>query len=138
MYKLFASQKLLIRIARHVTLFLSMVLLFSWVAYSRAGESSGFMSDFAMVFTNAIFFFGYAYISVYLLIPYFLVRRKIALFFASFLVTGLLISLMKFLFSDFIFYQAIASEDGFAVTTPPCVLTKAALTSPFMMPLQFL
>lgn len=116
MYELFTSQKLLIRIARHMALFLSMVLLFSWVAYSRTGESS-FISDFAMVFTNAFFFFAYAYITVYLLIPYFLVRRKIALFFASFLAAGLLLSLMKFLFSDFVFYQAIASEQGFAVTS---------------------
>jgi LytS/YehU family sensor histidine kinase len=65
-----------------------------------------------MVFTNAIFFFGYAYVTVYLLIPRLLVKRRIVLFFTLFLFTGLGLSLLKFLFSDYIFYQAIAPENG--------------------------
>ena len=64
-----------------------------------------------MVFTNAIFFFGYAYLTVFLLIPYFLVKRKVFLFIVLFVVTGIGLSLLKFVFSDFIFYQAIAPEN---------------------------
>ena len=65
-----------------------------------------------MVFTNALFFFGYAYISVYLLIPKFLLERRIFVFFIAFVLTGFALSLLKFLFSDYIFYQAIAPENA--------------------------
>lgn len=63
-----------------------------------------------MVFTNAVFFFGYAYICVYLLIPKLLLKRKISLFLLAFVFSGFCLSLMKFFFSDYIFYQAIAPE----------------------------
>ncbi|MCK4991248.1 MAG: hypothetical protein KAS29_12205, partial [Bacteroidales bacterium] len=72
MYNLMLSQKLSSRIFRHLVLFFTMVLLFAWVAYSRSGEPGSFWKGYLMVFTNALFFFGYAYISVYLLIPKFL------------------------------------------------------------------
>ena len=99
MYNLLLSQKLSIRILRHLVLFLSMVLLFAWVVYSRSGEPASFWSGYLMVFTNALFFFGYAYITVYLLIPKFLLKRKILVFFIAFVLTGLTLSLLKFLFS---------------------------------------
>ena len=112
MYDLLVSQKLLIRVIRHVTLFLAMVFLFSWVAWSRSGDQSSFWRGFAMVTTNAVFFFGYAYITVYLLIPKLLVRKRVIIFVVIFVATGIGLSLLKFLFSDFIFYQAIAPENG--------------------------
>ena len=58
-----------------------------------------------------MFFFGYAYITVYLLIPKLLVRRRLLLFLGAFLLCGILLSLCKSLFSDYIFYQAIAPEN---------------------------
>ncbi|MEA3460546.1 MAG: hypothetical protein U9R49_01620, partial [Bacteroidota bacterium] len=112
MYKLLLSQKLTIRIFRHLVLFLTMVFLFAWVTYSRSGEEGAFWRGYIMVFTNALFFFGYAYITVYVLIPYLLLKRKISLFIISFLLAGLGLSLMKFLFSDYIFYNAIAPENA--------------------------
>jgi signal transduction histidine kinase len=112
MYALLLSQKLSIRIFRHSLLFLAMVLLFAWVAHSRSGVAGSFWRGYVMVFTNAIFFFGYAYITVYLLIPRLLVQRKLFLFFTLFLIAGLGLSSLKFLFSDFIFYQAIAPENA--------------------------
>ena len=112
MYNLLLSQKIIIRIFRHLVLFLTMVLLFAWVAYSRTGEPGSFWRGYAMVFTNAIFFFGYAYITVYLLIPQLLLKRRIIVFFISFVLAGLGLSLLKFLFSDYIFYQAIAPENA--------------------------
>ncbi len=112
MYKLLVNQKLLIRVIRHATLFLGMIFLFSWVVWSRTGEPGSFWKGFAMVTTNAMFFFGYAYITVYLLIPHLLIRRREVLFIVAFVATGIGLSLIKFLFSDFIFYQAIAPENG--------------------------
>jgi two-component system, LytTR family, sensor kinase len=111
MYKLLLSQKLTFRILRHLGLFLTMVFLFSWVAYSRSEAEKSFWKEFAMVFTNAIFFFGYAYITVYLLIPKLLLKQRTGTFFISFVVAGLALSFMKFFFSDYIFYQAISPED---------------------------
>lgn len=112
MIKFLLSQKLAMRIFRHLVLFLTMVFLFSWVSYSRSGEAGDFWGGYIMVFTNAIFFFAYAYVSVYLLIPYFLLKRKILLFLVFFLLAGLSLSLLKFLFSDYIFYNAIAPENA--------------------------
>lgn len=112
MYSLLVSQKLSSRIIRHLSLFLGMVLLFAWVAYSRSEEPRSFWKGYAMVFTNAVFFFGYAYLTVYLLIPKLLLKKSFFLFFICFLLAGLGLSLVKFLFSDYIFYQAIAPENG--------------------------
>jgi len=110
MYQLFLSQKVSIRILRHLLLFLTMILLFAWVAYSRTNEPGSFLRGFAMVFTNAIFFFAYAYITVYLLIPLLLLKRKVSLFIGSFILTGVALSLLKFHFSEFLFFQAISPE----------------------------
>jgi two-component system LytT family sensor kinase len=112
MYKLLVSQKLWIRILRHFALFLVMIFLFSWVAWSRGNDQSVFWQELVMVTTNAIFFFGYAYITVYLLIPVLLIRKRVVVFALAFVVAGLGLSWLKFFFSDFIFYQAIAPENG--------------------------
>ena len=87
MYQLLLSQKLSARILRHLLLFFGMVLLFAWVAYSRSGEKGGFLGEYLMVLTNAFFFFGYAYLTVYLLIPKILLERRVLLF----LVAGVLL-----------------------------------------------
>ncbi|MDF1575256.1 MAG: histidine kinase [Bacteroidales bacterium] len=112
MYDFLISQKLSFRIFRHLLLFLGMVFLFSWVAYSRSEEPGGFWRGFSMVFTNAFFFFGYAYFTVYVLIPRLLIRKKAAIFLSLFVLAGLGLSMLKFLFSDYIFYQAIAPENA--------------------------
>lgn len=111
MYNLLLSQKLSVRIFRHLGLFSSMVLLFAWVAYSSSEVDGGFWNDFIMVLANAIFFFGYAYLTVYLLIPKLLLKRRALAFLLSFVLLGLALSLLKFVFSDYIFYQALAPED---------------------------
>lgn len=111
MYTLLISQKLIHRIFRHFMLFTSMVFLFSWVAVSRSDPGTPFREVLLMVTLNAVFFFGYAYLTVYLLIPLLLVRKKYLLFFILFLVSGIALSLLKFACSDFIFYQAIAHEN---------------------------
>ena len=112
MYWIFTDQKWEIRIFRHALLFFTMVLLFSWVAYSRSDEGARFIGAFLMVLINAFVFFGYAYLTVYLMIPLVLAKKRISLFIILFVLTGLLLSILKFLLSDFVFYQAIAPENG--------------------------
>lgn len=112
MYRLLLSQRLIYRVFRHLILFASMVLLFSWVTMARAEPPASFMHAFWVVFVNALFFFGYAYLTVYILIPGLLVRRKIFLFFLTFIVAGICLSLVKFLVSDMVFYGAISPENN--------------------------
>jgi len=111
MYRFFFCRKLACRILRHLILFLSMVLLFSWVTYSRSGGSDAFLHNFLMVSLNALFFFGYAYITSYLLIPVFLVRRRLFAFTMLFIAVGFGLSFLKFAASDFLFYSSIAPEN---------------------------
>ena len=122
MHRLLASQKLFHRILRHLFLFVTMVLIFAWVAYTRSDKQESFYRGLSMVFTNALFFFGYAYLTVYLLIPRFLIGRKVFLFILLFLACGLGLSLVKFLFSDYIFYQAIAPEARSAASSLSSIL----------------
>ena len=112
MYRLFLDQKWTFRILRHLLLFLCMVLLFSWVAYSKADMENGIQGVFLVVFMNALVFFGYAYLTVYLLIPYLLTKKRIFLFIALFIIAGIGLSFLKFLLSDYVFYQAISPEDA--------------------------
>lgn len=108
--RLFLDQRWQFRILRHILLFLSMVLIFSWVAYYRSESEAGYFGQLIVVLINAVFFFGYAYLTVYLLIPGLLAKRKISLFILVFILTGIALSAFKFLFSDFEFYQAISPE----------------------------
>lgn len=110
MMKLFVDQGWVYRILRHVLLFLSLVLIFSWVAFYKSEAEGGFLAQMLVVLINAVFFFGYAYLTVYLLIPVLLAKRKVALFILFFIVAGILLSALKFIFSDFEFYRAISPE----------------------------
>lgn len=120
MYVLLVSQKLVHRIFRHSLLFVSMILLFSWVAATRPGTELPFGKVVPMVTVNAVFFFGYAYLTVYFLIPVLLVRKRYLVFAFLFLVTGIGLSMLKLSFSDFIFYQAISPVEG--SENPPSIM----------------
>ena len=109
MRDLIASNRLFFRLIRHVLLFISMVGLFGWVAYSRAENGESFSHILMMVTTNAIFFFGYAYLTNYLLIPYLLFKKRYLIFGVCFIFTGLILSWLKFTISDYLFYEAISS-----------------------------
>lgn len=112
--KIFLDPRWVYRILRHALLFLSLVLIFSWVVHSRSAAGSSYAGDLLLVMINAVFFFGYAYLTVYVLIPFLLARKKIGRFLLAFLVLGVGLSALKFLFSDFGFYQAIAPESNTA------------------------
>lgn len=111
MFNLLVGQKMSYRFFRHLFLFFSMVLLFSWVTHSQNGAENLFLDTFLMVFVNAVVFFGYAYLTVYLLIPKILLNRKVSLFIVLFIISGVALSALKFLFSETLFYHAISPEN---------------------------
>lgn len=113
MFRLVVDQKWVFRILRHVILFVSMVLIFSWVVHSRSDDGSGFPGDLLVVVVHALIFFGYAYITVYLLIPQLLTKGRITLFIVWFLLLGIALSGLKFLISDVVFYQVLSPENSF-------------------------
>jgi two-component system LytT family sensor kinase len=104
------SEKLIFRLVRHLFLFVSMILLFSWIVYLRGENDTVFIVALQGVFLNALFFFGYAYITAYLLVPFLLSRKRYILFIVLFLLVGLIISYLKFIFSDYLFYTAFAAD----------------------------
>lgn len=108
--RLFVDQRWVFRILRHILLFLLLVLIFSWVANYKSASGNRYLQSLLVVLVNALFFFSYAYLTVYLLIPKLLARKKIALFVVVFLGTGIALSALKYLFSDFQFYRAISLE----------------------------
>jgi len=112
MLRVVIDQKWIYRVIRHLILFLSMILIFSWVAHTRSAEGTAYLHDFLIVLINAFVFFGYAYITIYLLIPYFLAKRKLLLFITTFVLIGVMLSSLKFVFSDYLFYQAISPENA--------------------------
>jgi len=65
-----------------------------------------------VVLINAFFFFGYAYLCIYVFIPKLLVQKKIGLFIALFLISGVALSALKYLVSDLAFYYVISPENG--------------------------
>ncbi|MFH0756369.1 MAG: histidine kinase [Bacteroidota bacterium] len=89
-----------------------MVLIFTWVAHSRSDEEVRYLHDFLVVLINAFVFFGYAYLTIYLLIPHLLAKRRVFLFIVTLILIGVSLSALKFVFSDYLFYQAISPEDA--------------------------
>lgn len=109
------SEKFVFRLIRHVSLIVSLNFIFIWVAFSRSGGEDEILQVAKLVLFNSFFFFSYAYLTAYILFPVFLIKRRFVLFGLSFLLTGLLISFVKFLFSDYLFYNAIASDLSYTI-----------------------
>lgn len=109
---MFYSDKPGVRVLRHLFLLGSMVLLFSWIVYLREDGSRTILEIGKSVALNALFFFSYAYLTAYLLVPFILSKKKYILFGLVFISAGLGISYVKFICSDYIFYTAIAADLG--------------------------
>lgn len=110
--RLFTDQRWIFRILRHVLLFFFLVLIFTWVAYYNTEAEGGYFEHLLLVLVNAIFFFAYAYLTVYLFIPALLAKRKVGAFVSVFLISGFLLSALKYFFSDFVFFLAISPESS--------------------------
>ncbi|NOR74032.1 MAG: hypothetical protein GQ525_02620 [Draconibacterium sp.] len=74
-------------------------------------KTGSFTNTFFITFINALFFFSYAYITIFLLIPEILLARKIAWFIVIFLLIGIALSAIKLIVSDHIFYSSISPEN---------------------------
>lgn len=112
-FELVYSLKVPFRIARHFLLFAGMNLMFTWVIYIQANPALPLAGAARIVFINSLFFFGYAYVTAYLLVPFFISVKRYGLFIVSFIAVGFLISWIKFVFSETIFYMSI----GESITT---------------------
>lgn len=89
-----------------------MITLFSIVIYMRDGQGRGIGPTVLNVSVNAIFFFGYAYLTAFVLVKQLVTRKSYLLFFSLFILCGILISWLKFIFSDLLFYNAIADMNN--------------------------
>ena len=98
------------RIIRHLVLFVAIVLLFAFIIFLQ-GKNKSFSEALGITSLNSVFFFGYAYIVLFLLIPEFLLKRKIAWFVLLFLLIGTALSALKFAVSEEIFYASFAPEN---------------------------
>lgn len=110
MNSLFYENNIRFRIVRHILFFTLTVLLFTLIIYVQNGNDS-FVNKLWVTLLNAIFFFGYAYITIFLLIPEFLLKRKVGWFVILFALIGIALSALKLVVSDHIFYSSIAPEN---------------------------
>lgn len=108
MFRIITDQSLFYRILRHVVLFFSMVLVFTIMVQLRVADATPFVQSLLMVGLNGLIFFSLAYITVYWLIPAYLNKEKIWLFPILFLAIGFLLSGLKFLLSDYLFFASIS------------------------------
>lgn len=95
--------------SRHITFFVVLVLVFTLVLFSRS-QNQHFFSLLRLTFVNALIFLGYGYLTILVLIPAFLPEKKYFILGLSFLLLGILLSILKLVISDFIFYSSISPE----------------------------
>ncbi len=110
MNKLFFGNRFKYRFTRHIIFFTVTVFIFTEILFLQNGSSS-FLYTFWVTFLNSLFFFGYAYITIFLLIPEFLLKKNIVWFVLLFLLVGVGLSALKLVVSDQIFYASIAPEN---------------------------
>ena len=103
----FLSDRWKYRIARHSLLWMSLLVIFTVIYHDRQGADGSLWQAFGQVGLNSLFFVGYAYVTVFLLIPVILEKRRILLFVVLFLLSGFVISWMKLSVSETVFFQAI-------------------------------
>ncbi|WP_303917842.1 sensor histidine kinase [Draconibacterium sediminis] len=104
------NNSVLYRGTRHLLFFVVTVVLFTGILFVQT-ENGSLVQVFSITLGNAFFFFGYAYITIFLLIPELLLKAKPFWFIVVFLLVGIGLSALKLLFSDYIFYASIAPEN---------------------------
>ncbi|MFW6245997.1 MAG: sensor histidine kinase [Tangfeifania sp.] len=109
MNRLFFDTGVKFRLARHFIFFLTVLFTFVLIFYVRREDAV--LSDiFRVVLINSLFFLGYAYIAIFLLIPEFLLKNKTGWFLLLFILVGVGLSALKMMVSDEIFYLSISPE----------------------------
>ena len=110
MNKLLYDNTFSFRFLRHFTFFLVTLFVFAGILFVRNGTET-FGHTLWVTFVNSIFFFGYAYITIFLLIPEFLLKQKILWFILLFLLVGIGLSAIKLVASNQILYAFISPEN---------------------------
>lgn len=110
MNKLIFENRFKFRFTRHVIFFALTVSTFAIIFYVQH-RNGNFPETLGITAINALFFFAYAYITIFLLIPEYLIKRKILLFVLLFLLIGIGFSALKLVVSDHIFYSSISPEN---------------------------
>jgi len=98
------------RLVRHFLFFAATVLGFAFLFFFQ-NKNNGFASALWITFVNSLFFFSYGYVTIFLLIPEFLLNRKAGWFVVLFLLIGVALSALKLMVSDQIFYAALSPEN---------------------------
>ena len=110
MNRLFFDNNFSCRFLRHFVFFLVTVFVFTGILFVQNAMDT-FGKALWITFINSLFFFGYAYIIIFLLIPEFLLKRKVAWFILLFLLVGIGLSAIKLVVSNQIFYSSISPEN---------------------------
>src|SRR6056297_3406329 len=87
MNRLFFDTQVKFRLGRHFVFILITVIAFALILYARR-DNAAFLDVFWVTFINSLFFLGYAYITIFLLIPEFLLKNKIGWFLLLFILVG--------------------------------------------------
>jgi two-component system, LytTR family, sensor kinase len=111
MHKLFFHNTLKFRLTRHLLLVIFTVFFFSLILYYGNEQHSEYGKSLQITILNSLFFLGYAYISLFWLIPAFLLKGRIFHFALVFLTMGIALSGMKFFISDELFYGSVSPEN---------------------------
>lgn len=110
MNKLLYDNSFSFRFLRHIIFFLVTVFIFTGILFVRNGTGT-FGHTLWITFVNALFFFSYAYITIFLFIPEFLLKKKIGWFILLFLLVGVGLSAIKLIASNQIYYSSISPEN---------------------------
>jgi len=111
MIRLLYDNSIWYRVGRHLLFFCLTVLFFTLIFFMQSKQEFTFISTLWVTFINALFFFGYAYLTIFILIPEFLFRQRFLLFAVFFLIIGIGLSAIKLIISGHIFYSDIAPEN---------------------------
>jgi two-component system, LytTR family, sensor kinase len=110
MYDFLYNQNFRYRLARHLSFFWLTVLIFVAILHFRE-KGKDLTEVFFTVFLNALFFFGYAYITIFIIIPEFILKNRFIWAALIFLLVGIGLSSIKLLSSGEIFYSSLSPEN---------------------------
>lgn len=95
---------------RHVIFFLVTVFVFTIILHIQ-NKDNNLLYSFWTTLLNAFFFFSYAYITIFLLIPEYLLKGNVWWFMLLFLLVGVALSSLKLVVSNNIFYSVLSPEN---------------------------
>ena len=110
MNKLFFENSFRYRLVRHVIFFMVTVFVFTVILHVQ-NKNNSLLFSFWTTLLNAFFFFSYAYITIFFLIPEYLLKGNAWWFMLLFLLVGVALSSLKLVVSNNIFYSIFSPEN---------------------------